>query len=296
VILLAGGTGTLGRELVNRLTASGEQVRVLTRVPAHLPDPGAAEMSVGDVTDPGTLAAAFDGCSTVVSAVHGFLGGRGRGPEAVDDRGNANLLRAAADAGVQHFVLLSVLGAGPHHPMSLHRAKHAAEQRLYASGLAYSVLRPSAYLETWAGIIGGKLAGGGPALVFGQGQNPINFVSVRDVATLTEQAIRDPLLRGETIDVPGPDNLTMTEVARLLGASKIRHVPRGALRVLAAAAGPFAPAFARQAAAAIVMDTTDMTADAAPLHARFREITWHHAADIIKAPPRSSLDVPEEEL
>ena len=294
MILLAGGTGTLGRELVNRLTTSGEQVRVLTRAPAHMPDP-AAEMSVGDVTDPGSLAAAVDGCGTVVSAVHGFLGGRGHGPEAVDDRGNANLLRAAADAGVQHFILLSVLDAGPHHPMSLHRAKHAAEQRLYACGLAYTVLRPSAYIETWAGIIGGKLAGGGPALVFGQGQNPINFVSVRDVATLIEQAIRDPLLRGETIDVPGPDNLTMTEVARLLGASRIRHVPRGALRLLAATAGPFAPAFARQATAAIVMDTMDMTADAAPLHARFPEITWHYAADVIKAPPRSSLDVPEEE-
>jgi uncharacterized protein YbjT (DUF2867 family) len=282
VILLAGGTGTLGRPLVSRLIASGDAVRVLTRDPAHAKElPG--EIAIGDVRDARTLAAAVNGCRTVVSAVHGFLGGRNGGPEAVDDRGNANLLQAATEAGVDHFILLSVLDARPDHPMSLHRAKHAAEQHLYASGLAYTVLRPSAYLETWTGIIGGKLAGGGPAMVFGHGRNPINFVSVCDVVTLVEQAIHDPLLRHQTVDVPGPDNLTMTQLAQLLGATSIRHVPRGVLRILATCASPFAPAFARQAAAAVVMDSTSMAADATALHARFPHIAWHHAATLIAA-------------
>lgn len=292
MILLGGGTGTLGRELVSRLTASGEQVRVLTRDPAHARGL-AAEVSVADVCDPPTLAAAVHGCRVVISAVHGFLRGRGA-PEAVDDRGNANLLRAAADARVGHFILLSVLGARPDHPMSLHRAKYAAEQNLYASGLAYTVVRPSAYLETWTGVIGGKLASGGPALVFGHGQNPINFVSVRNVAALVQQAIHDPLLRDQAIDVPGPDNLTMTEVAQLLGAGKIRRIPRGMLRLIATAAPPFAPAFARQAAAAVVMDATEMTADAAALQARFPDIIWHRAADVVKAPPPGTA-APEAE-
>jgi uncharacterized protein YbjT (DUF2867 family) len=290
VILLAGGTGCLGRELLARLVASGKQVRVLTRDAAHARGLS-ADVSVGDVRDPATLPAAVHGCATVVSAVHGFLGGRGRGPEAVDHRGNVNLLRAAADAGVEHFVLLSVLDAGPDHPMSLHRAKYAAEQALYASGLPYTVLRPAAYLETWTGIIGGKLSAGGPALVFGHGNNPINFISVRDVAALAEQAIDDPLLRGEVIDVPGADNLTMTEVAHLLGATKIRRVPRSALRFLAAAAAPFAAAMSRQAAAALIMDTTDMTVDATALHSRFPQFGWHHAADVVGTPPPSSARV-----
>jgi uncharacterized protein YbjT (DUF2867 family) len=264
VILVAGGTGTLGRELIARLTTSGERVRVLTRDAAQARGLG-AEVSIGDVCDPPTLPSAVAGCATVVSAVHGFLGGRGRGPEAVDGGGNANLLRAAAHAGVGHFVLLSVLDAGPDQPMSLHRAKYAAEQNLHASGLPYTVLRPSAYLETWTSIIGAKLATGGPALVFGHGRNPINFVSVRDVAALLKCAIHDPLLRGHAIDVPGPDNLTMTEVAQLLGATRIRHVPRSALRILATAPAPFAPALSRQAAAA--------------LHARFPHIAWQRALD-----------------
>ncbi len=294
MILLAGGTGTLGRELVSRLTASGHSVRVLTRDPAH--GRGlAAELVAGDVCDPRTLARAMDGCRTVVSAMHGFSGGRNRGPEAVDDRGNANLLRAASDAGVGHFVLLSVLHAGPDHPMSLHRAKHAAEQHLYATGIGHTVLRPSAYFETWASIIAGKLATGGPALVLGRGDNPINFVSVLDVAALVEQAIRDPLLRGQTIDVPGPDNLTLRQLANLLGATKVRRIPRGALRLLASGAAPIAPTVARQAGAALVMDTTDMTADATALNARFPHIAWHRPADLITARAERAAGSPEIE-
>jgi uncharacterized protein YbjT (DUF2867 family) len=254
---------------------------VLTRDAAHaegLP----VDVAIGDLRDPAALAAAAAaGCSTVVSAAHGFLGGRGAGPEAIDDRGNAHLIQAAAEAGVHLFVLLSVLGARTDHPMSLHRAKHAAEQHLYASGLDWTVLRPAAYLETWTGVIGAKLPSGGPALVFGRGTNPINFVSACDVATLVDQAITDPALRNQAIDIPGPDNLTMVQFAQLLGAAKIRHIPRGALRFLAIAAAPVAPVFARQAAAAIVMNTTNMTADPDTLHHRFPDITWHCASDIL---------------
>jgi hypothetical protein len=63
-------------------------------------------------------------------------------------------------------VLVSVLATAPDHPMSLHRAKYAADS----------------YLETWVGIIGAKLADGGRALVFGPGRNPVNLVSAHDVA------------------------------------------------------------------------------------------------------------------
>jgi uncharacterized protein YbjT (DUF2867 family) len=237
-------------------------------------------MAVGDVRDAAALRGAVNGCSTVVSAVHGFLGGRGADPAAVDAQGNANLMRAASEAGVGHFVLLSVLGTRADHPMSLHRAKYAAEQHLYASGLSWTVLRPAAYAETWAAVIGAKLPAGGPALVFGRGTNPINFVSALDVAALVERAITDSALRGQAIDIPGPGNFTMVQFARLLGAARIRHVPRGALRLLATAAAPLAPALARQAAAALIMDTTGMAADPSALHGRFPDITWHQIPEL----------------
>ena len=279
MILVAGGTGRLGRETISRLSDAGREVRVLTRDPAHAAGLD-VEVATGDVRDPSTLAAAVKGASGVISAVHGFLGGRGAGPEEVDHQGNRNLIRAAADAGVEHFVLLSVLDAGPRHPMSLHRAKYAAEQSLHATSLSWTVLRPSSYVETWMDIVGERLASGGPALVFGRADNPINFISVQDVATLTARALTDPALRGQTVDVPGADNLTMEQLAGHLGASRTRHIPRGALRVLSTILPPFAPAFARQTGAAIAMDTTDMTADASALLAGFPDLSWHPASEI----------------
>lgn len=291
MILVAGGTGTLGREVVARLRSSGQQVRVLTRTAARAGGLDAG-IVVGDVRDAAALPDAVNGCSAVVSAVHGFLGGRGAGPAEIDAQGNVNLMRAASEAGVGQFVLLSVLDARADHPMSLHRAKYAAEQHLYASGLSWTVLRPAAYAETWAGVIGAKLPVGGPALVFGRSTNPINFVSALDVAALVERAITDPSLRGQTIDIPGPSNLTMVQFARLLGAARIRHVPRGALRLLATAAAPFAPALARQAAAALIMDTTGMAADSSALHGRFPDITWHQIPELTSQPrtPRTPSD------
>jgi uncharacterized protein YbjT (DUF2867 family) len=202
--------------------------------------------------------------------MHGFVGGRGAGPEAVDDRGNANLVAAASEADVQQFVLLSVLDARPDHPMSLHRAKYAAEQHVAGSGLRWTALRPGAYIELWSGITGAKVGSGGPALVFGRGANPINFVSVHDVAAAVHHAIDDPSLHGRTVDVAGPDNLTMTEFAAALGARKVNHIPR-----------PIQPAFARQAVAAVAMDTIGMSADPAATRACFPDIGWRSVADVI---------------
>jgi uncharacterized protein YbjT (DUF2867 family) len=267
VILVAGGTGTLGTLLVRRLADRGEQVRVLTRDPAraaHLP--GTVEILAGDLGDPAAVAEAVAGCATVVSAVHGFAGPGKPSPEAIDRDANRALIQAAAAAGVGHLVLVSVLGAAPDHPMSLHRAKHAAEQALRASGMPWTIVRPAAYRETWAGIVGAKLAAKGQAVVFGPGRNPINFVSAEDVADLVDLAVRDPSLRGQVLEVAGPENLTFTELAeRLIAASgqpgRIRHVPLPILRAMSVLARPISPTFARQAQAAVVMNTTDMTAD-----------------------------------
>jgi uncharacterized protein YbjT (DUF2867 family) len=282
MILLIGGTGTLGRRVLARLTAAGQDVRVLTRHPPATPESSesSVETVVGDILDERTLGAAVSGCTAVVSAAHGFLGGHGRGPDAVDDRGNRNLVHVAAEAEIQHVVLLSGLGAGPDHAMPLHRAKYAAEQHVRASATAWTILRPAAYAETWADVVGAKLSTGGPALVLGRGTNPINFVSASDVAALVERALCDVTMRGLALDVPGPENLTLVELAHLLGATKLRHVPRAALRCMSVA-GPLRPALARQARTALVMDTSDMTADASSLHRRFPGISWHHVADVV---------------
>jgi uncharacterized protein YbjT (DUF2867 family) len=296
MILVAGGTGTLGSQVVRLLLERGERVRVLTRDPAraaHLPD--AVQVLTGDLGDPAAVAAAVHGCATVVSAVHGFAGPGRPSPEAIDRDANHALIQAAADAGVQHLILVSVLGAAPDHPMSLHRAKHAAEQALRASGLAWTTIRPAAYLETWIAITGAKLASNGQALVFGPGRNPINFVSAHDVAAVVDLAIHDRSLRGRLLEVGGPENLTFTQLAeRLITASgtpgRIRHIPLPLLRALSVLARPVSPAFARQAQAAVVMNTTDMTLDTSTIRNRLPTIPATTLDEVIRRQP--PLEVP----
>ncbi|MFI5707129.1 SDR family oxidoreductase [Kribbella sp. NPDC051620] len=269
MILVAGGTGTLGTEVVRLLTTRGEQVRVLTRDPAR-----AAHLSagvgtvVGDLRNPDTAAIAVDGCRTVVSAVQGFAGPGKVSPESVDRDANRNLIRAAVAAGVEHVVLMSVHGCAADHPMSLFRAKYAAEQELLASGLEWTIIRPTAYLETWSGIVGAGLERG-KVQVFGPGRNPINFVSAHDVAALVHLAVSDASLRKQTYEVAGPENLTFSQLAdRLVAASgrpaRIQHIPLPMLRAMALLARPISPAFARQAQAAVVMNSIDLTATPDP--------------------------------
>jgi uncharacterized protein YbjT (DUF2867 family) len=275
MILVAGGTGRLGTQVVRLLVDGGQDVRVLTRDPArtgHLP--GTVQTLAGDLRDPATIAAAVQGCATVVSAVHGFAGPGRPSPQAIDRDANRGLTQAAGAAGGGYMVLVSVLGAAPDHPMSLHRAKHAAEQALQAAGVPWTIIRPTAYLETWIGIIGAKLPDKGQALVFGPGRNPINFVSAGDVAAVVDLAVNGRSLHGQVVEVAGPENLSFTQLAeRLIAVSgrpgRTRHIPLPMLRAMSVLARPVSPVLARQAQAAVVMNTSDMTVDVAAIRDRF---------------------------
>jgi uncharacterized protein YbjT (DUF2867 family) len=254
MIAVAGGTGRLGSRVVRRLAAAGLDVRVLTRDPAraqHLSE-SAAEVVTCDVRDRASMRAALHGATVAVSAVHGFAGPGHVSPESVDRHGNANLVDAAADVGAD-VVMLSVVGTSAEHPMELFRAKHAAEAHLRASGVRWTIVRATAFVELWAEIMARPI-------VFGRGENPINFVSVEDVSVVVERAVVDAGLRGAVIEVGGPQNLTFNQLAALIQnvrgrPAKVGHVPRVLLRAIAP--------LGRQPRAAIAMDTIDMTFDVA---------------------------------
>ena len=104
---------------------------------------------------------------------------------------------------------MSVVGAAADHPMELFRAKFAAEEHLRASGAPWTIVRATAFVELWAEIMA-------KPIVFGRGDNPINFVSVNDVAAVVERAVIDPTLRGKVLEVGGPQNVTFNEFETLL--------------------------------------------------------------------------------
>ena len=288
MILVAGGTGRLGSLLVPLLRARGLEVRVLTREPAHAAHLRAEGVTVvqGDVRDPASLGPATAGAATVVSAVHGFAGTGGVSPRNVDYEGNLNLIRAAEAAGAQHLVMVSVVG-GPDHPIELMRMKYRAEQALQRSRLAWTIIRATGFMELWAGMIGAPLLEKGKTTVFGRGDNPINFVSVHDVARFVELAVVDPALRGKVLEVGGPEDISFNQIVALFrehaGAQgSAGHVPLPMMRALSVLIRPLKPDLARQIRAGVVMDTADMRFDARPTRTRYQEVPVTTMQEVIR--------------
>lgn len=295
MILVAGGTGTLGTRLLPLLADRGLDVRILSRKHGKAPPLLGDRVKIldGDVRDPRIVEQAMDGARTVISAITGFGMDRDVSPRTVDWEGNANLIGAAKTAGVEHFILLSVCQAGPDHPIELFRMKDRAEEALRASGLAWTIIRPTAYMETWVGILGAPLLTTGSTRIFGRGENPINFVSADDVAGFVDLAVSDHATRGATVEVGGPENHTMNQLVETLQAStgvggKVSHIPLPMMRVMAAVLRPFNPTMADLTAAAIVMDTRDMTFDASATRSLYPSIPVTRLADVVRkrdAPP-----------
>ncbi len=287
-VLVAGGTGRLGTVLVAALARRNVDVRVLTREPQRAAAEPAAHVQTvfGDVRDPASLVAAVAGVAVVVSAVHGFTGPRGVSPASVDRDGNHHLIDAARAAGA-HMVLMSVVGAAPDSAMELFRMKHAAEAELTASGMPATIVQATAFLELWIELLRQTAGRKNRPLVFGRGRNPINFVSVRDVAALVEQVIIDPTTRGETLQLGGPDNLTLDQLAGMVAADNgvagsPRHIPRAALHAIAATVGRIRPELGRQARAALVMDHHDMTFHDHATRNRFPDLPCTSADELLR--------------
>ncbi len=126
-------------------------------------------------------------------------------------------------------------------------------------------------------VMGDMLRRNGRVVVFGRGENPINFVSVTDVAHLIRRAAGDPALQGRSIDIGGPENMTFNEFARTLltvtgEAGSIRHVPRRMLSVMLVVMRRVNPDLARKLEASLVMDTRDMTFDRDALQREFPDL------------------------
>jgi uncharacterized protein YbjT (DUF2867 family) len=263
MILVAGATGSLGSRLVPRLAVGVERVRALVRPPASMRGVASeVEVLEGDVRDRDAVARAVAGVRAVVCAVSGFGGREASDVRSVDGEGTRNLIAAAADAGADHFVFVSVFGAAPDHPLELQREKFRSEEAVRECGIGWTIVRPAPSGDTWVHVVGDAVASGGKALVLGRGRNPISFVATDDVATVIVDALAGGPDR-RVVPVTGPEDVSLQGIVERIGRNLghevgMRRVPRTALRAMAHLARPFRPAIAARAHAAVLMDTTDM--------------------------------------
>ncbi len=289
MILIAGGRGTLGTQVVRLLTEREIEVRILTRDPSraqHL-EGDLVEIVPGDVRDLRAVEQAAAGSRTIISAIQGFAGAAPVSPQAVDRQGNSNLIQVARAGAAEHFILVSIQGAAQDHPMELFRMKYLAEEELKASGLAWTIIRPTAFMETWGALIGEPLLKTGKTRIFGRGNNPINFVSVYDVARFVELAVVDSAMRGKVVEVGGPENLSMRQLAQTFETvtGKVgtkSHVPLPMMRLMSVLMRPVNPTLARQIQAGVVMETHDFSFDPSETSRRYPSISPTRLAEVVR--------------
>lgn len=272
-ILIVGGTGVLGRALVERLRRDDRRLTVMSRFPEkhrQLASTG-TELVRGDLTEPQSLAQACRGKSVVIAAAHSMIG-RGRYASArVDGKGMTALMDVASQEGVKHLIFLSVIGARPDHPIDFWRTKWKAEQHLISSGLPYTIIRCAAFMEWHVyEFIGKQVLANGKVFIPGSGENPISFVSVRDVAALIDICVDSPSLRSRTIVIAGPEHATRNEIARMYGERAhrqvvIRHISRPVLGVLKTILRPFHEGISRVLDVSAWTDHEDQLANPDPL-------------------------------
>jgi uncharacterized protein YbjT (DUF2867 family) len=195
-VAVAGGTGTLGREVVVELRRRGHSVRVLSRsAPQHRVD-----LSTGE-----GLAAALDGVDVVVDAANGKPG---RDAQAVLVEGTRRLLEAGAAAGAAHHVGVSVVGA-ERIPWGYYKVKVAQEEAVRAGAMPWSIVRATQFHPLLAAVFASASRARmlpGPAF-------PLQPVDPREVAAVIADAVEAGPAR-TTSDFAGPERRAVRDLAR----------------------------------------------------------------------------------
>lgn len=272
-ILIVGGTGMLGRELARQLLHSGNEIHVMTRNVEKCGDLRQSGVHVigGDLIDKSSLLKACKGMDVVVASAHSVLGRGKYDSTKVDDKGHMDLIDAAKQTGVKYFIYTSGIGVRTDSPIDFWRTKAKIENYLMASGMAYNIIRASAFMERHVReFIGKPILEKGKVFLFGSGEAPGNFVSVRDVASVMKYCLDHPEMRNKTLEIGGLDNLSRKEIVEMYAACtgkkiKVAHVPRGVLKVMSTLIKPFHPGISRIMFVGQYLDTTDESFDVRPL-------------------------------
>ena len=233
MILVVGATGLVGGEVCKKLAARGEKVRALVRTMSSkerveaLRSAG-VELCVGDLKDPGSLAAACRGVDAVISTASSTLSRQaGDSIESVDGVGQMSLVNAAKDSNAERFLFVSFRQA-PGFSFPLGDAKREVEKAI--ASMNFTVIQASYFMEVWLGPELGFDYVNATARICGPGTSPVSWVSFVDVAEMCAVAIRHPAAERRTIEFGGPDAISLMDVVSLfekIGGKtfKVEHVP-----------------------------------------------------------------------
>jgi uncharacterized protein YbjT (DUF2867 family) len=236
LILVAGATGDLGGAVARALLSQGKNVRVLVRPKSNyqpLAQLG-AELAFGDLKDRLSLNPACRGVETLITTANSAKRGGEDNVISVDLEGNRKLIDAAVEAGVKHFIFVSVLMADPNNPVPFLMAKGKTEEYLRLSGMPYTIIAPDGFMEVWiAMLVGIPAVSGLSVTIVGQGLRRHSWISDGDVAKFMIGSISNVEAKNQRLVIGGPEPLTLLDVVaafeRALGNGPVlvTHVAPG---------------------------------------------------------------------
>lgn len=252
-VLVVGATGQLGQVITRKLLANAVPVRALARDREKLERIAkeGAEIAAVDLTNLAKVTDACRGVAQIVATANNALGKGPTSPGRVDMTGYQNLCAAARNTGVRRIVYVSFRGATPDVAVDYFRLKWHIEDAIRRSQVPYVILRPTAFMETWIDdILAAGIRNKGVAQVFGDGNRISNYIALDDVATFAVKVLERPDVVNEVIELGGPSDISMNNLAALLEKrlgvpAKRKHVPVMAMKLLGPVVKPFNEVAAR---------------------------------------------------
>ena len=226
LVTVVGGSGFLGRYIVQRLAEAGLRVRVAVRHPETalflkpLGSLGQVQLVHGNITSDAQMAAAFDGAAAGVNLV-GILAESGKQRfDAVQAEGAGRAARAAAAAGVRHYVQVSAIGADVASPVPYARSKAQGEAAVLAAIPTATILRPSLVIGPEDQFLNrfAAMARLSPVLPVIAGNTRFQPVFVMDVAAAVVAALNSPAAAGRTYELGGADVLSFRAILAMINA------------------------------------------------------------------------------
>jgi uncharacterized protein YbjT (DUF2867 family) len=273
--LVVGATGLVGQQVALALVQRGRKIRALVRRGAHHPKAqplfsAGIEICDADLTQPESLPAACGGIDTIVCTATSMPQGRNDGLRRVDLEGVFSLIAAAEAAGVRHFIYTSYSG-NIREDCPLHTAKRMSEARLLDSPMRVTILRPSYFMETWLSPTLGFDPAKGTARIYGPGNAPISYISVRDVVAFAVAAAVSHGSGHQILEIGGPDGLSQRDAVAIFERAlnkrfKLDFIPFAVLEEQSRSTDPVAKTFA---ALSIAYAKGDLISDAREAARRF---------------------------